>query len=188
MPKGYAMNHQPFENWLLSEDTLSPENTSSLRDHLESCDHCRELETAWTGVVGLFQDVPDLEPAPGFVNRWQARLEVERQVELSVRHRWQSIIMLILIGNVIVALVVLFGTQFLTTFDKPLELVLSGIYRIASIVTFFNAAQNVVITLFKTITSVVPVGIWALMGLGLVGSGAIWIISLKSLSVLPWRN
>lgn len=182
------MNHQPFENWLLSEDSLSPENASTLRDHLESCDHCRELQAAWTGVVGLFQDVPDFEPAPGFVNRWQARLEVERQVELSVRHRWQSIIMLILIGNVIVGLVVLLGTQFLTTFDKPLELVFSGIYRLASIVTYINAAQNVFITLYKTITSVVPAGLWALMGLGLVGSGAIWIISLKSLSVLPWRN
>ena len=84
------MNHQPFENWLLSEDTLSPENASALRGHLETCDHCRELQAAWTDVSNLFQDVPDIEPAPGFVNRWQTRLEVERQVELSVRHRWQS--------------------------------------------------------------------------------------------------
>lgn len=182
------MNHQPFENWLLSEDILSPENMSALQDHLETCDHCRELQSAWTGVLDLFQDVPDIEPAPGFVNRWQARLEVERQIELSIRHRWQSIIMLILTGNVIVGLVVLLGTQFLTTFDTPLELVFSGVYRLASIVTFINMVQNIFITLYRTITSIVPVGLWAVLGLGLVGSSAIWMISLKSLSVLPRRN
>jgi hypothetical protein len=182
------MNHQPFENWLLSEDTLSPENADALRDHLEICDQCRELNTAWNGVVDLFQVVPDVNPPPGFVARWQERLNVESQIELSIRHRWQSIIMLILIGNVITALVILLGSQVLSTFESPIELVLSGVYRLASMVTWLNAVQNIFITLFRTLTSVVPVGLWAVLGIGLVGSGAIWIISLSSLSVLPRRE
>lgn len=182
------MNHQPFENWLLSEEPLSPENAGALQDHLETCDQCQELQTAWNGVIGLFQDVPVLEPELGFVTRWQERLAVERGVELSIRHRWQSIIMLILVGNVIAALVVLLRTQFLTSFESPLELLLSGVYRIASIVTWVNALQNIFITMFRTLTSVVPVGLWALLGLGLVGSSAVWIVSLTSLSVLPRRE
>ena len=182
------MNHQPFENWLLSDENLSPEDAGFLDEHLQSCEHCREIQDAWTGVLDLFQEVPDLEPAPGFVNRWQERLEIDSQIELSVRHRWQSIIMLILVGNVIAALVVLLGTQFLTTFDSPLAFILTGIYRFASTMTFINVIQNIFLTLFRTITSIVPAGIWALLGVGLVGSGAIWVISMTSLSMLPRRT
>jgi hypothetical protein len=182
------MNHQPFENWLLSDEDLSPLDTGALDEHLLTCEHCREIKGAWMGVLDLFQEIPDIEPAPGFVNRWQERLEIDRQIELSVRHRWQSIIMLVLIGNVIAALVVLLGTQFFTTFDSPLAFVLSGIYRFASTMAFINVIQNIFLTLFNTVTSIVPAGIWALLGVGLVGSGAIWVISMTSLSVLPRRT
>ena len=181
------MNHQPFENWLLSEDPLSPDDKCELDSHLETCEHCQELQDAWNNVVDLFQEVPQVEAAPGFVQRWSERLVVEKQIDQVVRYRWQSMILLILIGNVIAGLVFLLGTQFLTTFDTPLSLLLSAIYRLASLVAFFNAAQNIVFTFLQTITSVVPAGIWAILGIGLVGSGAIWVITLKSLSVLPRR-
>jgi hypothetical protein len=182
------MNHQPFENWLLSEEPLSPENENALEAHLEVCNTCRELNDAWLEVVDLFQDVPDVEPMPGFVSRWQDRLAVERQMELTVRNRWQSIIVLILIGNVIAGLVFLLSTQFLTTFDTPVSLFLTGVYRLASLVSFVNAFQNIFATLFRAITSVVPVWVWAVLGAGLVGSCATWIISITSLSVLPRRS
>lgn len=179
------MNHQPFENWLLSEETLNPDEALELEAHLETCDHCRELQAAWLGVINLFQDVPELEPIPGFVNRWQDRLAIDRQVETSARYRWQSMIMLILIVNAIAGLAVLLGTQFLTTFDTPLTLLLSGVYRLASFVSLVNAIQNISFTLFRTITSVVPAGIWAVLGIGLVGSVATWIISITSFAVYP---
>jgi predicted anti-sigma-YlaC factor YlaD len=182
------MDHQPFENWLLSEEPISPENANVLQDHLDTCKHCQELHIAWSGVMEMFQEVPDIGPEPGFIIRWQNRLETERQVEMAVRHRWQSIIMLILIGNVIVSLVVLLGTQFLTTFESPVALLLSGVYRLASMVTWINVIQNIVVTMFRTLTSVVPAGLWAVLGIGLVGAGATWIISLTSLSALPRRD
>ena len=182
------MNHQPFENWLLSEETLSPEEVSALEEHIESCQHCREIQDAWVGILDLFQEVPAVEPAQGFVNRWQDRLAIDQQVETSVKHRWQSMIMLILIVHAIAGLVFLLGTQFLTTFNSPLSLLLSGVYRLASFVAMFNAVQNFFLTLFRTITSVVPAGIWAFLGIGLVGSVATWIISISSLAVLPRRT
>jgi hypothetical protein len=188
MLKGFPMNHQPFENWILAEEKLSPENSRALQDHLETCQQCQQLQSAWTGVVELFQEVPQVEPAPGFASRFQERLAVERQIERTIRNRWQSIIMLILICNVIAALVILLGTQFLTTFDSPLELFLSGVYRLASVVSWINVVQNIFFTLFKTATSIVPVGLWALLGIGSLGAGAIWIISLTSFTVLPRRN
>lgn len=182
------MNHQPFENWLLSEEELSPEDVNALDAHLETCDQCRKLGEAWSGVLDLFQEVPEVEPAPSFISRWQERLEIEHKIELAMRHRWQSMIMLILIGNVITGLVFLLATQFFTTFETPLSLFMSGIYRLTSIVTFISAVQNIFFTLYRTITSVVPAGIWAILGIGLVGSGAIWVISMTSLAVLPRRT
>lgn len=182
------MNHQPFENWLFSEDPLPPENKRELDEHIQTCDQCRDIQDAWFGVATLFQDVPDLEPAPGFVERWSNRLAVEKKLDQSVRHRWQSIIMLILIVNVIGGLVFLLGTQFLTTFDTPIALLLSGVYRLTSIVTIINTAQNIFLTLLRTIISVVPAGIWAILGVGLVGSGAIWLISVTSLYELSNRS
>lgn len=182
------MNHQPFENWLLSEDALDPEDALALEAHLTACDHCRELQHAWSGVTGLFREVPDVAPAPGFVNRFQEHLAVEKQVETSARHRWQSMILLILIGNVIAGLVLLLATQFLSTYESPLSLLLSGVYRLAGFVSTVNMIQNILLTLYRTITSVLPAGIWALLGIGLVGSVATWVISMTSLAVLHRRT
>jgi hypothetical protein len=182
------MNHQPFENWLLSEETLAPEDAQALAEHLETCDHCREFQESWLGVVDLFQEVPELEPAPGFVNRFQERLALEKQVEASARNRWQSMILLVLIGNIIAGLVVLLATQFLSTYQSPLAWFLSGVYRLASIVATVNVYQNILFTLIRNITSVVPAGIWATLAIGLVGSVATWVISLTSLSVLHRRT
>jgi anti-sigma factor RsiW len=182
------MNHQPFENWLLSEEHLSQEETEALDAHLETCRPCRELNESWQGVLDLFQEAPDVEPMPGFTMRWQDRLTLERQMDQVVRHRWQSIIVLILIGNVIAGLVFLLSTQFLTTFDTPVSLFLTGVYRVISMVSLVNAAQNILATLFRTVTSVTPVWVWAVLGAGLVGSCVTWIISITSLSVLPRRS
>jgi hypothetical protein len=182
------MNHQPFETWLFTDETLSPENADALSAHIESCEHCQELQSALTGVFNLFDDALQVEPAPGFMNRWQDRLAEERQVDMLMRHRWQSVIMLILIGNVIAGLAFLLGTQFFATVNSPADLILPWVYRFTSSFTLFSSVQNLLVTLFRTFTSVVPVGLWAALGAGLLASGAIWIISMKTLSVIPRRN
>lgn len=181
------MNHQPFEDWLLSEDPLSPEDKESLDLHLKTCKQCSELLSAWHGVKSLIVEAPAAEPKPGFVDRWSSRLEVEKQLDRVVRHRWQSVIMLILFANVITGLVILLGTQFFTSIESPISLVLSGISRLVSTVALLNAIQNISGLLLGTILDIVPVGIWALIGLGLIGSIVTWIVSITSLSMLPRR-
>ena len=181
------MNHQPFEELLLSEDPLSPEEVESLEFHLKNCTHCSELTSAWHHVKDLFVKVPVVEPEAGFVDRWTNRLGIEKQLDQVVRHRWQSIIMLILFANVITGLVIFLGTQFFTSFDSPLSLVLSGISKLISTVAWVNTIQNISLLLFRTIVNIVPVGIWTLIGLGLIGSMVTWIISITSLSMLPRR-
>jgi len=182
------MNHQPFEDWLFNEESLSSEERTALNEHTETCEQCKSLQGAFSGVLSLINDVQEVEPAPGFVSRWQERLAAERQMDLVVRNRWQSMIVLILIGNVLAGLVFLLSTQFFSTFDTPVSLVLSGINRLVSFVTFFNTIQNIFLTLVRTISSVVPTGLWAVLGVGLVGACAIWFVSIASLSALKRRT
>ncbi len=182
------MNHQPFETWLLSDETLSPENASALEVHLQTCTHCQQLQDGWLGVVDIFDDAPDVEPAPGFVNRWQAGLEADRQVELVARYRWQSWIMLILIANVVAGLIFLLGTQFLTTFESPAQFVLFWVYRLASTLTFATTAQNIFVTLLRTLTSIVPAGFWVALAAGMGASSVVWIVSITSLAAIPRRT
>jgi hypothetical protein len=182
------MNHQPFEDWLFYEESLTPEENNELKHHLENCDHCRKLQDSWLGVVNLFNDVPEVGPTPNFVSKWQERLIFERQMDMVVRNRWQSMIMLILIGNVLAGLVFLLSTQFFTSFDISVSLILTGINRLVSILTFFNAAQNLFLTLVRTISSIVPPALWAILGFGLLGACVIWFVSIASLTVIKRRT
>jgi len=72
------MNHQPFEEWLLSGETLTAEEEQSLQDHLASCDTCPPLGTAWRQVLGEIKQVPAAAPVAGFTQRWEIRLQEER--------------------------------------------------------------------------------------------------------------
>ena len=182
------MNHQPFETWLLSDETLSPENACALEAHLRTCTHCQQLQDGWLGVADTFDAVPDVEPAPGFVNRWQAHLEADRQMERVALYRWQSWIMLILIANVVAGLVFWLGTQVITTFESPTQFVLFWVYRLASTLTFATAAQNILMTLLRTLTSIVPAGFWVALAAGLGASTVVWIVSITSLASLPRRT
>ena len=45
--KGIHMDHQPFRNWLLSEEQLSAEQNQSLQEHLASCESCSQFKSSW---------------------------------------------------------------------------------------------------------------------------------------------
>jgi hypothetical protein len=79
--KGMYMNHQPFREWLLSEQELSPEQSRQLKDHLSSCEACSLIESSWKEIEDSFQNLPIAEPAAGFTARWQMQLAEYRLVQ-----------------------------------------------------------------------------------------------------------
>ena len=81
------MNHQPFEEWLLTEKLVSPKERLDLDDHLRICSYCSAL--AETGKA--FHSVKKVSPAAGFSARFQARLASQRAAELR-RKRWGTIL------------------------------------------------------------------------------------------------
>ena len=71
------MNHQPFEEWLLSEKLIDPKQKLDLDAHLRVCGYCSAL--AETGKA--LRTVKKVSPVTGFSTRFQARLAAQKVAE-----------------------------------------------------------------------------------------------------------
>ncbi|HBX69652.1 MAG TPA: hypothetical protein DEH25_09805 [Chloroflexi bacterium] len=182
------MNHQPFENWLFSEEPLPENDERTLRNHLADCEQCSSLEDAWLDVANLFETVPEVDPAPGFVNRWQITLEADRVAAKAARQRWQSWILLVLIANGAALALVLTGVQLFRTYGSFSEFVLSWVYRAATLVVIASGIQNVFVTLARTLPILVPTSWWVGIVITLSMSTLLWIVSMAKLTSLPRRT
>jgi hypothetical protein len=65
------MEHQPFENWILSGDPLTPTQTMDLNNHLAICSHCLTIKEGISGVEVLIKSAAFESPSPGFTRRFQ---------------------------------------------------------------------------------------------------------------------
>jgi anti-sigma factor RsiW len=64
--------HLPFEEWILSDDTLSENDLRELQRHLRECDQCRSIDQGWRLARQSLRETEMQAPAPGFANRWKA--------------------------------------------------------------------------------------------------------------------
>ena len=81
------MNHLPFENWLLNDMPVTPEQQRELESHLRNCSYCSAL--AETG--RMLKSTKMVSPAAGFTARFQARL-LERKIADRRRRLWGSVL------------------------------------------------------------------------------------------------
>lgn len=112
-----AYNHQPFENWILSGDSLDEAQRTTLSEHLRGCETCRRRQVAWNGVRHLVQTAGQVAPAPGFSNRWHLALEVRRVAQA----RQQRLAWALFALSMALALAALLGLgwQFLSVLQAP---------------------------------------------------------------------
>ena len=71
------MDHQHFEKKLLNDEQLTPEENRALRNHLPDCPICSALVEANLAL----KHVAMAAPAPGFANRFTARLAAQRKAQ-----------------------------------------------------------------------------------------------------------
>ncbi|MEN8172180.1 MAG: hypothetical protein ABFS03_04800 [Chloroflexota bacterium] len=172
------MKHKPFENWILMQEPLLPDQAAALEEHLRDCQHCREIQQAIVGVEALFQNAIEVEPTPGFSQRWQNHLEQEQRDVLINRHRWHSWMALIILGNTIALSAFLLGRQLLSMFNSPAEFLLMWVYRLTSLISSITAARHLLSTLFNTLPGFVPLSAWLLI----VGvSGLLALVTMTKL-------
>jgi anti-sigma factor RsiW len=133
------MNHQPFRSWLLSEEPLPPDQAQALRQHLQECEACRQLDFSWAQIHGLFRRVPEAAPASGFTERWHQRLVAHR---LAAQRRQAWIAMAATAGTGLLLLLIL-AIQVVQVLRAPAQLLLVWIARLTSLLNVLLDIQQV---------------------------------------------
>jgi hypothetical protein len=105
--KGEPMNHQPFETWLFSDETLEPEQSRALSNHLDQCKECNQMSIALDRVFEVISNSDNPEPNPGFTQRWYQHLSLYRE------KRQEQRIWLIIFSLFALATIILLGLFFL---------------------------------------------------------------------------
>jgi hypothetical protein len=77
--KGFKMNHQLFESWLLEAENLTPDQRQELSEHLKSCASCRRLQGSLSVLDHMMVQAVPVAPAPGFAQRFQSGLAARRK-------------------------------------------------------------------------------------------------------------
>jgi hypothetical protein len=77
------MNRQPFEDWLINDQPLTPVEKRGLDAHIRSCKDCAALlETSLE-----LRSVRMVSPMPGFAGRFQKRFAARRIADRR-RRQW----------------------------------------------------------------------------------------------------
>ena len=147
-----ANDHQLFEDWLFSEGSLDLDESSSLEDHLQGCESCQSLSVAWGEVDGQLKHAPHTSPAPGFADRWGARLAADQLK----RHRRQAISILFfsVIGAAI--LIVLLAVILAPALKNPLPLLMVWAYQFVSLLLYATMVGDALVTFTRTVFGVIP--------------------------------
>lgn len=164
------MKHQPFEDWLLNDKLISPEQKRELDSHLRTCSYCSAL--AETGMA--LKSVKMISPREGFAARFQVRL-AERKVLDRRRRFWGSI--LFTFGGLALLIWLLFP-YLLTFFSSPATwisiLVEWGVYLITTIRALAEASSVFV----DVIPSFLSPFMWMVLLSAIAGICLLWSVSI----------
>ena len=165
------MDHRPYEDWLLNDERLAPDQERDLRLHLRNCPECTALARSNLAL----RSAPVTAPAAGFTLRFQARLVAQRSVQFR-----RSLIGLSLLGVVglggLVWLFLPYLPYLRLTPGQLAGLWISNLVYLALTVRALVALGN---TLLNVLVTLVPPFAWAFSLLMLGGLGFLWTISFR---------
>lgn len=174
------MNHQPYRDWLLSEEQISDEQSQALHDHLQTCESCSQIDSAWVELeAAIKKSVTQVEPASGFTERWQAHL-AEYQSRQQKRKGWLIISLTTLI---VTALLVLLITQLWSLIQAPGPYLAEWLNRVVGVVSIYYTIQNLVspyswqVPVFTFIAMFFLVGIISFMSV-------LWLATYRKFSMV----
>ncbi len=147
------MNHQPYENWILDEIQLTPQEEDSLNQHLKECQGCYQLSNSWNKVRAQIKSTP-VKPAPaGFVRRWNEQLATRQKDQERRQARTLFISLASGAGAIMIALAVILLPDF--SFISLMVGFLSAIVRVFSGIESLWSVLRSIVTTAPTITLVV---------------------------------
>lgn len=172
------MNHQPFRNWMFSDELLRPEQIKILKAHLATCESCQSLSSAWNEVRTMLDSSQTVQPSIDFAERWHARLVTQNE-GLVYRKQRQSWWFFFIAAGLAFLLLVILLTQILTSFESPIAIFLSGLYLLTGTIASLTTLQGLATTLLNTLIVIVPPAWWILLTVAICGLITIWLVSLR---------
>lgn len=164
------MNHRPFEDWLLDDQPLTPEQNRDLQTHLRTCTTCAAIAESNLAL----HSARKVTPAAGFIDRFQLRLAEQRK---AARVR-QTIGTLIFVIGGLGLLVWLAGPIVQEALRSPAEWITTAVSYFLFVLTSIQALNEVTLVLLHIIPDLVsPLG-WLMVISVLGGLGLMWIVSI----------
>jgi hypothetical protein len=164
------MNHQPFEEWLLTEKLISPKQKLDLDAHLRTCSYCSAL--AETGKA--LRTVKKVSPAAGFSTRFQARLAMQKAAERR-RKRWGAV--WFTLGG-LVMLMWLAGPYLASFFAAPATWIAAMIEWVVFLVTTLQAVAQAGSVLLRMLPGFLSPFVFMVLVSAFAGIGLLWSVSI----------
>ena len=171
------MDHRPFEDWLLNAQTLSAEESRQLNIHLQNCSACSALAE----VNLALKSAKMAEPAAGFAERFQVRLEAQKKA-LRRRNFWGFLVLTlsVMTGLGSIILPVLKGL-----IQSPVAWLASWLSTVVSIWASVEALFQGGRVILKVLPGFIPVYVWIIVLLVAGGWSLLWVVSLKKFVKIP---
>jgi hypothetical protein len=171
------MNHRPFEDWLLDDIPVTPEQKRDLDAHLRTCAHCAAL--AKTGMV--LKSARKASPPAGFTMRFQARLAAQKLAERR-RKFWGAIVFTL--GGL--ALLVWLTFPYLATFfASPATWISALVEWGVFLVTTLQAMAQAGSVLLNVLPGFLPPFAWMVVLSTFAGISLLWSVSIWRFSRVP---
>ena len=164
------MNHRPFEDWLLDDHPLTPEQKRDLQAHLQDCVHC----TALAEVNLELHSVKMAAPAPGFTERFRTRLAAQRVIER--RNRLVGVLVLTVGGAGLLAWYIApYVTRFL---GSPAGWIAAVTHFLLTVLDMVRAIGDIGSILFRVLPGFIPPFGWMVILSAVSGVILLWTVSI----------
>ncbi len=179
------IEHQPFEDWMLSGEPLGREQALALQEHLDGCSDCRGLAEAWSEIRIRLTEAGMVGPAPGFASRWMNRLRRDERRRHS-RQVWTILVLKVTGSFLILASLASY------VLGSPAYLAISAVKSGTLLSVWIGAIWRLLATLLRILPeaslSVMAAG--TLFGLAAIFAslGLLWASSLYRFALQPISN
>jgi hypothetical protein len=170
------MNHQPFENWLLSGELLTPEHKRELQAHLRTCASCAAL--AETDLA--LRCARLTSPAPGFSARFQTRLARQRKAQR--RQHIIGTIILVIGGSILLSWLSL--PFWLRLVSSPAEMLGTWLSLLVFALVSLHTVGEIGSVILRLLPDFIPSYVWMISASILFGLSLLWAVSIWKLTHL----
>ncbi len=171
------MNHRPFEDWLLDDRSLDPQEQRDLQSHLRDCLSCSAIAESNMALHAA----RSVSPEAGFGDRFVRRL-ARRREELR-RRQIMGTAVLVLAGLALI--LVMAGPSIQQAFSSPASWITAVVGYFLFIVMSLRVLSEAGVILLRVLPSFISPSGWFATALALAGLSFLWGLSIRRFGRAP---